>query len=509
MENFDIVKYLKENHLGPHSILGGYVDLHALKEAEVGNNSIDPATLSAIDSWVKKNYPTARTPNPNEASLELDWASGIDSLKAKCKKHELTWEVVKEFGPAGGNPLVKIIGSKDNIISFLKDGYADADQMEDFVADIKQNSEVEDVEYYLGTDYIKLYKIEPNDPRQDVDDEDTTIAFINVTRDEDGNIIYYEVRDSIDYPGDYEQGEGNYGEPNGVWNSKTKEFIYDGYSSDDEDAEEFMEAEDLEGWKMVKKLAANDKRVAAAFLKPLVTVYGEDNVKIVKQGEVYKIYTKGKEELNNEADYGNNEPVDEVPYVGAQKKLDGFGDEFDQVAPVEEAMTAWEEKLNYYESEVNDLVYDMMETTGANPDQIADFFQYISTQIRNKGNFGSMEEEGIVSSYGIDEENLAEVMDEENPWIKNELQKNMGAWRVFSDDGEVYWESETVPGKSIYATPGLYGKNGIVLQVKDSDMGNIGKEIVVKGTKGSYKKYSEYVADMKPILDKIQAQYKK
>lgn len=94
-----------------------------------------------------------------------------------------------------------------------------------------------------------------------------------------------------------------------------------------------------------------------------------------------------------EEEVGNNKPVDEVPYVGAEEKLDGFGDEFDQVAPVEEAASAWEEKLNYYESEVNDLVYDMVDTTGADADQIADFFQYISTQIRNKSNFGSMEEE--------------------------------------------------------------------------------------------------------------------
>jgi hypothetical protein len=34
MKDFNIAKYLKENHLGPHAILGGYVDLHALKEAE-------------------------------------------------------------------------------------------------------------------------------------------------------------------------------------------------------------------------------------------------------------------------------------------------------------------------------------------------------------------------------------------------------------------------------------------------------------------------------------------
>lgn len=164
-----------------------------------------------------------------------------------------------------------------------------------------------------------------------------------------------------------------------------------------------------------------------------------------------------------EEEVGNNKPVDEVPYVGAEKKLDGFGDEFDQVAPVEEDMnddddedlswmkddrfaelggnelksaikslmddgfedreiaqfvvdtirafksfkreevsvsssgvemeeslqevTAWEEKLRYYESEVNDLIHDMIDTTQASSDQVADFFQYISTQVRNQGNF--------------------------------------------------------------------------------------------------------------------------
>ena len=41
--------------------------------------------------------------------------------------------------------------------------------------------------------------------------------------------------------------------------------------------------------------------------------------------------------LKEEEDYGNNKPVDEVPYTGADAKLDGFGDEFDQVQPVSEA----------------------------------------------------------------------------------------------------------------------------------------------------------------------------
>jgi hypothetical protein len=34
MKDFNIAKYLKENKLGPHAILGGYVDLHNLKEEE-------------------------------------------------------------------------------------------------------------------------------------------------------------------------------------------------------------------------------------------------------------------------------------------------------------------------------------------------------------------------------------------------------------------------------------------------------------------------------------------
>ena len=32
MKDFNIAKYLKENHLGSHGILGRYVDLHGLKE---------------------------------------------------------------------------------------------------------------------------------------------------------------------------------------------------------------------------------------------------------------------------------------------------------------------------------------------------------------------------------------------------------------------------------------------------------------------------------------------
>ena len=143
-----------------------------LKENE--NNSIDPATLSDIDSAIKMSYPSAREANP---------------------------------------------------------------------------AEIEDVSVYLGNDYIKLYKVDSSDDQdeEDYDEYDNThVAFINVTM-EDGNIVYYEVREDNEYPGDYEQGEGNYGEPNGVWDPQAKKFAFDGYSSDEEDDYELEENDNSQG----------------------------------------------------------------------------------------------------------------------------------------------------------------------------------------------------------------------------------------------------------------------
>ena len=163
MENFDIVKYLRENHLGPHSILGGYVDLHALKE----DLSSDQADISRLIRQItaKVKYPYLGDKNAQELSQTLSNTKTKDQLE----------KILDDLN----NP--KPTSSSDEI---------------------------------------------------DIDDER---------------------------------------HPN-----------FDPY----------------------------------------------------RQGSYF--------ENKNEADYGNNEPVDEVPYVGAQKKLDGFGDEFDQVAPVEEIQMAGE-----------------------------------------------------------------------------------------------------------------------------------------------------------------------
>jgi hypothetical protein len=61
-------------------------------------------------------------------------------------------------------------------------------------------------------------------------------------------------------------------------------------------------------------------------------------------GAYVDLHPLKEEEFN----HGQQES-DEVPYVGAEKKLDGFGDEFDQVAPVEEAEmeeNAWMEDVD-------------------------------------------------------------------------------------------------------------------------------------------------------------------
>ena len=102
------------------------------------------------------------------------------------------------------------------------------------------------------------------------------------------------------------------------------------------DLHALKEVEDTEDLEIVKGFGAiKDKSIADKYAE-VCKQAGMEDVKVVEKDGVFKIYAKAGQELNKEADYGNNQPVDEVPYVGAEEKLDGFGDEFDQVDPVEE-----------------------------------------------------------------------------------------------------------------------------------------------------------------------------
>jgi hypothetical protein len=79
MKDFNIAKYLKENHLGPHAILGNYVDLHALKE----DLSSDQAEISRLIRQItsKVTYPYLGAKNAQELSQTLSNTQTKDQLR--------------------------------------------------------------------------------------------------------------------------------------------------------------------------------------------------------------------------------------------------------------------------------------------------------------------------------------------------------------------------------------------------------------------------------------------
>ena len=131
-DNFNLAKYLRHGNKLLNENIGGYVDLRPINELN--------------------DLGMTEEAKGSKASLELDWAAGIPDLKAVCKKHGLTFKVVEEFGPAGGNPLVKVSGTKDKIINFLKDDYVqDEEDLEMFSADIQEGDDSMSLEELMGT----------------------------------------------------------------------------------------------------------------------------------------------------------------------------------------------------------------------------------------------------------------------------------------------------------------------------------------------------------------------
>jgi len=61
-------------------------------------------------------------------------------------------------------------------------------------------------------------------------------------------------------------------------------------------------------------------------------IYGDEDAYF---NALNRLFKKPKN-MNEEDGYGNNKPVSKAPYEGSDAKLDGFGDEFDQVDPVSE-----------------------------------------------------------------------------------------------------------------------------------------------------------------------------
>lgn len=182
------------------------------------------------------------------------------------------------------------------------------------------------------------------------------------------------------------------------------------------DLHALKEVEDMEGLEIVKGFGALKNKSVADKYADVCKQAGMEGVKVVEKDGVFKIYAKTGEKLNKEADYGNNQPVDEVPYVGDEEKLDGFGDEFDQVDPVEEEMNNDDEDLSWMKDDrFADLGGDQIKAgikslmdDGFDAREIA---QFVVDTIRA---FKSFKEEVSVSSSGVEMEEALSYEDLEN-----------------------------------------------------------------------------------------------
>jgi len=124
MKDFNIAKYLRENHLGPHAILGGYVDLHGLKEEqemELDTEIPYEGPERKVDGFGDKYKQTnAVEEDMNDDDSENPFPSIIDS--------EEDMDPDTRFADLGGDQI------KSAIKSLLDDGF-DSREIAQFVVD--------------------------------------------------------------------------------------------------------------------------------------------------------------------------------------------------------------------------------------------------------------------------------------------------------------------------------------------------------------------------------------
>jgi hypothetical protein len=208
------------------------------------------------------------------------------------------------------------------------------------------------------------------------------------------------------------------------------------------DLHALKEVEDMEGLEIVKGFGAlKDKSVADKYAE-VCKQAGMKGVKVIEKDGVFKIYANAGQKLNKEADYGNNQPVDKVPYGDGEGRLDGFGDEFDQVDPVEEAN----------------------------------------------------------GPFGMPDKN------EDNPWMSDvdgtDAYK-VGDWTCYYDyPGVLIWSygDKSFNELAVYATPNYNGDDTTPIQI-DVDGEN---EDMMAIDKGIFADFNEYARDMKPYLDMVE-----
>lgn len=127
-DNFNIAKFLKENSLGSHGILGKYIDLHALKEQE-----------EAGDEGL--------------FSITLDTASDLNKIKKYAKSKGILVKVINPEGPGGGWPVVEYTGSKEALEDFIDTFFSeDAEYTKSQIMPAHGGDNMQEAEYDDGGD---------------------------------------------------------------------------------------------------------------------------------------------------------------------------------------------------------------------------------------------------------------------------------------------------------------------------------------------------------------------
>jgi hypothetical protein len=323
MKDFNIAKYLKENHLGPHAILGAYVDLHALKEDMDAVNALtdkwknDPSTDPEGD-WRKKPYDQA------QASAQ-DW---FDEYEEEGRLDDFYGMSVEELIDAlelFGEPDAKKVAPILHKMINSEVGVEDLEGWEQADFGATENKELAD----------RFAKVEKTgNPNKDV-------KVVKIGK-------VYKV-----YTKDIEELEEK--KMNSGKNSETITLSYYDYPSISDGDQRFAVKTFI---KFVKSLGGDAKvikdkfddidfkltgispeDVKKAYAKLLKALDKRSFLADPSPFDYLASWTVNPPELDEYNQLGEEEEMEldtKIPYEGPERKVDGFGDEFKQANPVEE-----------------------------------------------------------------------------------------------------------------------------------------------------------------------------
>jgi hypothetical protein len=136
MKDFNIAKYLRENYLGSHGLLGKYVDLHALKEEEVGNNKpVDEVPYVGADTKLDgfgDEFDQVQPVSENEndiVTIELDMAWDNMDPEEDAAAQAAFDQYGIEVQEINGNPgTFEVTGRKEDILAYLTSKFYDMEE---------------------------------------------------------------------------------------------------------------------------------------------------------------------------------------------------------------------------------------------------------------------------------------------------------------------------------------------------------------------------------------------